>query len=332
MVVHGLYWLAFNLAAPRPLLLVVDDGHWADEASLRWLAYLASRLEGLDVSLVVAMRPDHPARTRRLLLALRREAVAVVGPGLLSKGAVRSIVRANLGEVASDDLCEAIWAASGGNPLYATKWPGPSSGTGRRSLGAILLPCTRAVSNRLVGGSSSRWTDSIQAALRLAQALAVLGDGCELRDAAAIAEVETSVAARLAAGPGADRRAGRRRAARFVHPVVPRRSRGLAEPWGADDTPTVSRRTCCTAWGRRPASPPPTWLEWPPPDVWTLDRLRQAATAAAGAGAPHAAANLLSRALAEPPTISVEVLRQAARAEVSAGSRRAWATCRRRSG
>ena len=65
MVVHGLYWLAFNLAAPAtPLLLVVDDGHWADEASLRWLAYLASRLEGLDVSLVVAMRPDPPARER----------------------------------------------------------------------------------------------------------------------------------------------------------------------------------------------------------------------------------------------------------------------------
>jgi predicted ATPase len=45
-VLHGLYWLVANLAASRPLLIVVDDAHWADEPSLRWLAYLAPRLEG----------------------------------------------------------------------------------------------------------------------------------------------------------------------------------------------------------------------------------------------------------------------------------------------
>ena len=36
-VLHGLYWLAVNLAARRPLLLAVDDAHWVDEPSLRWL-------------------------------------------------------------------------------------------------------------------------------------------------------------------------------------------------------------------------------------------------------------------------------------------------------
>ena len=34
-VLHGLYWLAANLSATRPLLLAVDDAHWADEPSLR---------------------------------------------------------------------------------------------------------------------------------------------------------------------------------------------------------------------------------------------------------------------------------------------------------
>ena len=43
-VLHGLYWLVVNLAASRPLLIAVDDAHWADEPSLRWLAYLAPRL------------------------------------------------------------------------------------------------------------------------------------------------------------------------------------------------------------------------------------------------------------------------------------------------
>jgi predicted ATPase len=46
-VLHGLYWLVVNLAARGPLLIAVDDAHWADEPSLRWLAYLARRLDGL---------------------------------------------------------------------------------------------------------------------------------------------------------------------------------------------------------------------------------------------------------------------------------------------
>jgi hypothetical protein len=44
---HGLYWLTANLAERAPLLLAVDDAHWADEASLRFLVYLLRRIEAL---------------------------------------------------------------------------------------------------------------------------------------------------------------------------------------------------------------------------------------------------------------------------------------------
>ncbi len=44
---HGLYWLCFNLAARKPLFVVVDDAHWADGPSLRFLSFVAARLEGL---------------------------------------------------------------------------------------------------------------------------------------------------------------------------------------------------------------------------------------------------------------------------------------------
>src|SRR5204863_3957438 len=54
---HGLYWLCANLAGASSLCLVVDDAHWADAASLRYLAFLLTRLEELDIALVVATRP-----------------------------------------------------------------------------------------------------------------------------------------------------------------------------------------------------------------------------------------------------------------------------------
>jgi predicted ATPase len=55
-VLHGLYWLTVNLADERPLLVMVDDAHWADVASLRWLIYLARRLAGVPLALVLAAR------------------------------------------------------------------------------------------------------------------------------------------------------------------------------------------------------------------------------------------------------------------------------------
>jgi len=53
---HGLYWLAVALVAERPLVLAVDDAHWADSASLGWLAHLALRLEGMPVTVLVVTR------------------------------------------------------------------------------------------------------------------------------------------------------------------------------------------------------------------------------------------------------------------------------------
>src|ERR671910_838246 len=50
---HGLYWLTLNLAGERPLLLAVDNLQWGDRPSLRFLAYLTRRLEGVGALLAV---------------------------------------------------------------------------------------------------------------------------------------------------------------------------------------------------------------------------------------------------------------------------------------
>src|SRR5262249_16592040 len=45
-VLHGLYWLAANLAARRPTAIVVDDLHWTDAPPPRSLAFLHRRPPG----------------------------------------------------------------------------------------------------------------------------------------------------------------------------------------------------------------------------------------------------------------------------------------------
>ena len=60
-VLHGLYWLTLNLAGEDPLLLAVDDLHWVDNPSLRFLAYLLRRVEDLPIA---RGRGDAPERAR----------------------------------------------------------------------------------------------------------------------------------------------------------------------------------------------------------------------------------------------------------------------------
>ena len=49
-VVHGLYWLTVNMTAGQPVLITVDDAHWADPASLRWLAESVAVTDSVSTS------------------------------------------------------------------------------------------------------------------------------------------------------------------------------------------------------------------------------------------------------------------------------------------
>jgi hypothetical protein len=65
-LLHGLFWFVANLCAQGPVVLVGDDLHWADSASLRFLAYLLLRLEGLPLVVVAAVRADEPGVDQQL--------------------------------------------------------------------------------------------------------------------------------------------------------------------------------------------------------------------------------------------------------------------------
>ena len=237
------------------------------------------------------------------------------------------MARAAAGGEVSDELCSAMYAACGGNPLYLAELLRAADLSGRplaalepaELLAGSLEGIARLVITRVRGLGPD--------ALGLAQALAVLGDGCELRHAAAMAGVTTAVAARLAGGLVRAEVLAAGDRPRFVHPVIRDALEASLDGGGKDRAHRGAARLL-----HADAAPPGQVAAHlarvrPAGDGWVLARLREAARAAMDGGAPHAAAGLLDRALAEPPPPEqrAAVLREAARAEVTAGRQRAFA-------
>jgi len=107
-----------ELSWPAPNVLLVEDLHWVDDATVDVLAYLARRLETLPAVLVLTYRDEqvpaeHPAR--RLLGALSGVPVARLPLRPLSAAAVD--------ELAADSGWDprVLHEVSGGNPFYVTE-------------------------------------------------------------------------------------------------------------------------------------------------------------------------------------------------------------------
>jgi predicted ATPase len=97
---HGLYWLTANASAEGPLLLSVDDLQWCDRPSLRFLAYLARRLEDMPGVVGATLRSTDPGTDPALIAEIAGEpATRSVRPGPLSADAVSAMVRGRLGEM-----------------------------------------------------------------------------------------------------------------------------------------------------------------------------------------------------------------------------------------
>ncbi|HEY3019878.1 MAG TPA: AAA family ATPase, partial [Solirubrobacteraceae bacterium] len=231
---NGLYWLVFNLTEAAPTLVAVDDAHWCDQASLRFLSFLAPRLEDLPVLLVVATRPA--GRDAALARLAADPAARLLRPRTLSDAAVAELVRAALSAAASDEYCAAIAHATGGNPFLVHELLAQLAADGASGAAEEAAHVRDVVPATIAHAVLVRLARAPEPARRLAQALAVLGDGAEVRLAAALAELAHDAAAEaadalVAAGvlePG--------RPLRFAHPLL------RAAVY--DDTPAAWRAAC----------------------------------------------------------------------------------------
>jgi DNA-binding CsgD family transcriptional regulator len=294
---HGLYWLAANLAARRPLVIAVDDAHWADAPSLRWLTHLAARIDGLPIALLLAVRsgPDEPVVLDELRAC---PACTPLRLGPLGSEATAALVRERLGGQADAELCRACHDYTGGNPFLveslaaALREPGGGDPLARVEELAPE-PVARAVLRRV--------NQLGEGAGRLTQALAVLGGPVPVRQAAALAGQDIPDAARLADGLRAADVLAPGPVLEFAHPIVraavyesiPAGERALAHAQAAsllERDGADAERIALHLLRSEPGG-----------SAHVVALLRAAAEAASGRGAPGPAAGYLRRALDEPP-------------------------------
>jgi DNA-binding CsgD family transcriptional regulator/Tfp pilus assembly protein PilF len=299
-MLHGLYWLLNNLADEGPVALLADDLHWSDSESLRFLDYLAPRLDGLAVAVVATTRPGEGDTEAIARLAAAPE-TTVVGPRPLSAEATAALCAHRLGADVAPEFAAACREATGGNPFYLEAllreagergFATDAAGAERvRGIGPAAV--AQAVLLRLAGRPPATGA--------LVQAAAVLGDGAAPADAARLAELDEPEAAEaadllaalgiLTAGDGLE----------FAHPIVREAVYGDIGPRERAQAHARAARILAEAGAADERVAAQVVEADPAGDPERVELLRRVAAGALVQGAPAAAAAWLRRALAEPP-------------------------------
>jgi predicted ATPase len=182
-MLHGLYWLLNNLADGRPIVLSIDDLHWSDADSLRFLNYLVPRLEGVRLAVLASTRSGENVPDLGRLAADPEVTVLRLAP--LSVAATATFCEHRLGAPVANEFAAACREATGGNPFFLeallreVKEKGLAADAGASARVPTIGPAAvaQAVLLRLSGAPA--------AATALVRAVAVLGDGASLAEAAA---------------------------------------------------------------------------------------------------------------------------------------------------
>jgi DNA-binding CsgD family transcriptional regulator/tetratricopeptide (TPR) repeat protein len=319
---HGLYWLCANLTQRTPWLLAIDDAHWADLASLRFLAYLGARLEGLAIALLVATRPPERPVEEEALGRLERDPRATkVSPAPLTVEAISSIIAGETGDEPELEFARACERATGGVPLLVREL---GREFGLRGIAPVANSAGRVaeVGPRTIGRYVvARVRRLMPEAERIARAAAVLGPDAELPRVAELARVEVDTALTALDALAAAGVISSLRPLEFAHPVVRAAIYGelAAGERGRMHGEAAAMLAAQGIAEERVASHLLTAT--PSGDPQAVRLLVRTARAASARGAPGSAAAYLERALAEPPDAAArgDVLHELGQAEVHAG-------------
>lgn len=297
---HRLYWRVVELTQDGPVVLVIDDAHWSDALSLRWLAYMANRVAQEPILVAVASRPGGVATTVDVWSAVLSTATVVDLAPLSAPDSTRLLTRA-LGARPGPGFADICHRQSGGNPFLLTELAASLKASD-------IAPTDGQVAHIHAAGGVIAPTVSVR--------LGRLGDDAHaVGNALALLGPEATVA-RLGALSGRSPEQTMSGLRRLVDDglVVDDLQLGFAHPLlrtaAYEDLPALER----SAWHLRAAHildeagrdsdacVSHLLRVMPDGDPWVVERLCEVASRAEAQPAPDVADVYLRRALEEPPT------------------------------
>ncbi len=179
-----------QLSATTPVLLAIEDLHWADTSSRDFLRFLVQSLRSERVAAVATVRSDelhreHPVRALITQLA-RSESVTRIDLGPLSEQAVGEQIAGILGATQTEELVHRLFVRAEGNPFYTEELLAAEAsdellpptlrdalllrtdvlGDRARALLRLLAAAGRPLDDRLIARAAGLPTNEVDAALR----------------------------------------------------------------------------------------------------------------------------------------------------------------------
>ncbi|MFC8451376.1 LuxR C-terminal-related transcriptional regulator [Kitasatospora sp. NPDC057223] len=200
LLVHEASRALLELARTRPLVILVDDVHFADSVSLRLLLHLLRRMGSVQVVMVLTEWdwPQPPLPPLRAELAGRPHHLIRLGP--LTGGATTEMITRSLGPHVSAELATSWHDLTGGNPLLVKALIEDERGAAlaprasRAERGDTWSPTMGFAFAEAVAACLHRWEPLV---LQVAQGIAVLGNRGEPESIGRLMEVRPEAAERV---------------------------------------------------------------------------------------------------------------------------------------
>jgi DNA-binding NarL/FixJ family response regulator len=300
-VLHGLYWVTAALAERRPLLLAIDDAHWADAGSLGYLGFLLPRLEELPVAVAITIRTDEPEPPPGLGMILMDASLRHMPLTPLSAEATTELLAQELGHEPDPTFADACQEVSGGNPFLLCE-------LARTLLEQEIRPAAEEAQQvrdqapeRVARMVLTRIARLPPEAGTVAQSLAILGDGSDHRLLTAMNGTDPEGTQRAVDELRAHAIFDASTSLRFIHPLA-RNAIYADMPVGER---SLAHARAAALLRERKAGPERIATHLLATEERgeraTVEVLLEAGEQALGTGAPRSAIAYLSRAVREPP-------------------------------
>src|SRR5215218_1132209 len=132
-VFGGALSLLAAVAEERPLLCVIDDAHWLDEASTAAMTFVARRLEADGIAMLFGVREPE-------IRTFTAPGIAELRLGGLDRGAARQLLATRLPPGAGSLVAEQVLEISRGNPLALVELPSGLTATQLAGQGPLHGP------------------------------------------------------------------------------------------------------------------------------------------------------------------------------------------------